>query len=97
VAKEAGQFRLEIRAEGQATIRGHYELTSQLKTTPDSTDTERLAAEQLLVEANDLERSGSKEALQMAIDKRAATLPIWRKLADRFWEAYSLHYSGRAA
>jgi CHAT domain-containing protein/tetratricopeptide (TPR) repeat protein len=95
VADKAGEYRLEIRADAPATLSGHYQLTSQLKVTSETSDTERLTAERLLIEANDLERKGSKESLQASIDKRGEALLLWRNLGDRYWEAYSLHYSGR--
>jgi hypothetical protein len=93
----AGAYRLEIRAAGAPAVKGRYVLTSAVKASASATDKERQAAEQLLSEANELESEGSKESLQKSIDKRAAALLLWRKLGDKYWEAYALHYSGRAS
>jgi len=95
-AATTGEYRVEIRADAASMLRGHYRLTSVVKPASDG-DRQRLSAEHLLIEANDLEREGSKESLQKSLDKRGEALVIWRTLSDRYWEAYTLHYSGRAA
>jgi tetratricopeptide (TPR) repeat protein len=96
-AEKAGEYRLEIRADAAPVVHGRYELASEVKPQALETDRQRLTAERLLIEANDLEHEGSKESLQKSIDKRSEALVLWRKLGDRYWEAYSLHYSGRAS
>jgi hypothetical protein len=97
IAEKAGLYRLELAAAGAAVVRGRYTLTSEVKASPSGTDKDRQAAEQLLREANVLESEGSKESLQKSIDKRGDALLLWRKLGDKYWEAFALHYSGRAS
>lgn len=95
--EKAGAYRLEIRADAAAILRGRYKLTSVVKPQVQNTDRERLTAERLLIEANDLERAGAKKSLQKSIDKLGEALLLWLKLGDPYWEAYSLNHSGRAA
>jgi len=95
-AENTGDYRLDIHADAAPIVRGRYALVSEIKPRTEESDRRRLSAERLLIESSDLEREGSKESLQRAINKRGEALAIWRKLGDRYWEAYSLHYSGRA-
>src|SRR6185295_9643319 len=96
-AEQTADYKLEVRADGTAVVQGRYQLVSEVKSLAQESDRERLTAERLLLQANDLEREGTPESLQKSIDKRAEALVLWRKLADKYWEAYSLHYSGRAS
>ena len=96
-AEQSGEYRLEVHSDVSSMVHGRYEITSELKPQPSETDRQRLAAEQLLIEANNFEREGAQQSLRKAIEKRAEAIVLWRKLGDRYWEAYSIHYSGRAA
>lgn len=96
-AEQNGEYRIEVHAVAASVVRGRYEISSELKPQPGEADRLRLLAERLLVEANDFEREGSKQSLAKAIEKRAEAIVLWRKLGDRYWEAYAKHYSGRAA
>ena len=95
-AEKAGKYKLEIHAVAAPLLRGRYEFTTDLKPQAGESDKQRLTAERLLIEANDQEREGSTESLQKSLDLRAKALALWRKLGDRYWEAYSLHCTGRA-
>jgi hypothetical protein len=75
-AAKAGEYRLEIHADAAPMLHGRYELVSEMKPQAQETDQQRLTAERLLVEANDLEREGSKESLQKSIDRRGEALML---------------------
>jgi len=94
---QAGEYRVEVRAEGPPTARGRYELTGEVKAGADAGDRERQSAEELLREAVALEREGSKESLSRSVGKYGEATGRWRGVGDRFWEAFALHYSGRAS
>ena len=96
VAEKAGAYRLEVGGSGPALLRGRYELTSETRATADEADKARAAAERLLSDASALEREGAKESLARAVEKYVEAGRQWRALGDKFWEAYALHYSGRA-
>jgi CHAT domain-containing protein/Tfp pilus assembly protein PilF len=94
VAEKAGEYRLEIRSDAPATSSGHYELSSKLKPAVETEDMERLRAERLLTEANNLVHDGSKESLPKSINKCTEALSLWRKLRDPYWEAYAVNNIG---
>lgn len=94
-APKGGEYRLEVLSDTSSLVHGHYELTCQINSATDDASRQRLAAERLLNEAVVSEREGSKEGLEKAIAKSNAAQESWHKLGDRYWEAYSLHFSGR--
>src|SRR4029077_14167991 len=55
-AEKAGEYKLEIRADAAPVVHGRYELVSEVKSQVQEPDRQRLTAERLLIEANDLER-----------------------------------------
>jgi CHAT domain-containing protein len=93
-AAAPGAYRLELRALGTAAVSGRYELATEVKAAA-AADRERMAAERQLLEASALEREGTKESLERALEKYVAAAAQWRKLGDRVWEAYALHSSAR--
>lgn len=92
-----GEYRLEVRGGGAAASSGRYELTSEVKPGATGADRERGGAERLLVEAARLEREGTKESLELSVVRYSEAAAKWRTLGERYWEAYALHYSGRAS
>ncbi len=97
VAKQSGVYWLHISSSETGARSGSYRLTASVKPSPTSLDLKRQSAEQLLIEANALEVEGTPESLQLAIEKRSESRNFLRSLGDRYWEAYALHYSARAA
>ena len=64
-----------------------------MKAAATAQDRQRIAAEVLMLEANELRRQGTKTAEQ-AIDKLQQALSVWRELGDPYWAAWSLYNIG---
>jgi CHAT domain-containing protein/tetratricopeptide (TPR) repeat protein len=90
-----GSYRLTVRGDKAAALRGSYRLEATVQGTATEHDRKRLAAEALLVEANELNKQGARTA-QQAVEKLEKALTIWRELGEPFWTAYSLFMTGAA-
>lgn len=93
-ATKTGNYRLEVRPVSAASLRGPYRITSEIKPTATEADRERRHAEKLLTEANKLGGANAKETSHEAIEKYQESLSLWRKLGDRYWEAYAISALG---
>ncbi|HXD31170.1 MAG TPA: tetratricopeptide repeat protein [Pyrinomonadaceae bacterium] len=97
IAKQGGVYWLHISSSDTNARNGSYRLTASVKAAPAAADLKRQSAEQLLLEANALEIENTEVSLQSAFEKRSEARKLWHSLGDRYWEAYSIHYSARAA
>ena len=88
-----GAYRLTVRIRGAATQRGTYRLQTEVKTEASTQDRQRLTAEALLIESDELSKQGGKTAPQL-IEKMQQALPIWRELDEPQWVEYSLSMIG---
>ena len=61
---------------------------------PTAEDRQRITAEQLMIEAKPLVAQGS--TAQRAIEKLEQALALWRGLGERYFEARTLYFIGRA-
>ena len=86
-APAAGNYQMVIRANGVATLSGAYQVRLELKDTATEQDQKRLAGEQLLIEAA---AQALRMDFQQSIEKEQQALTLWRELADRGWEGYTL-------
>ena len=93
-ATETGTYRLEVRPVSAGAARGKYVITSEIRPSATTQDRNRLAAERLLIEFYKLRQEGSAESQRQAIAKGEQALPLWRELADKYWEAYTLNNIG---
>src|SRR5436190_2916936 len=91
----AGSYRLIVRGKGQVELRGSYRLDATVQTRSTAEDRKRVAAEALLVEANELLKQGNKTA-QQQIEKLDQALLLWRELGDTYWAAMTLSRIGTA-
>jgi CHAT domain-containing protein/tetratricopeptide (TPR) repeat protein len=94
-AAASGEHRLTIRAVGSATLTGSYRVYLEVKASATAQDRQRLAAEALMLEANELQKHAGKTAEQV-IDKLQQALPVWRELNEPYWAAWSLVRIGAA-
>ena len=94
-ATASGDYRLTVRAGGSAAIAGSYQVRLEVKAAATAQDRQRIAAERLMLEANELRRQGGKTAEQ-TIDKLQQALSVWRELGDQYWAAWSLSSIGVA-
>jgi CHAT domain-containing protein/tetratricopeptide (TPR) repeat protein len=90
-----GTYRLTVRGVGAAALRGSYRLEAAVNATATAQDRQRLTAEALLIEANELEKQADKTAPQV-IEKLRQALPVWHELGERTWVAWSLTRIGHA-
>jgi len=95
VEAAGGDYRLTLRAAGSATLAGSYRVRLEVKAAATAQDRQRISAEALMLEANELRRQGGKQAEQ-AIDKLQQALSVWRELGDPYWVAWSLSSIGVA-
>jgi DNA/RNA endonuclease G (NUC1) len=77
-----------------APPRGSYRLEASVLAAATQQDRKRVAAEALLVEANELGKQGGKTATQ-AIEKLEQAVLMWRELGEPIWVAWSLNKIGR--
>ncbi len=94
-ATASGNYRLTVRAGGSAAIAGFYQMRLEVKAAATAHDRQRIAAERLMLEADELRGQGGKTAEQ-TIDKLQAALSVWRELDDQYWAAWSLSSIGVA-
>ncbi|MEJ7710945.1 MAG: tetratricopeptide repeat protein [Pyrinomonadaceae bacterium] len=94
-AATSGDYRLTVRAAGSATLAGSYRVRLEVKAAATAQDRQRIAAEALMIEANELRRQGGKKAEQV-IDKLQQALSVWRELSDPYWVAWSFSRIGLA-
>jgi CHAT domain-containing protein/tetratricopeptide (TPR) repeat protein len=94
-ATASGDYRLTVRAGGSAALVGSYQVRLEVKAAATAQDRQRIAAEQWMLEADELRRQGGKTAEQ-AIDKLQTALSVWRELGDQYWAGWSLSSIGVA-
>ena len=92
-AEAGGDYRLTARALGAGTLTGSYLLRLEVRA-PTAEDRQRITAERLMIEANPLVAQGS--TAQRAIEKSEQALALWRGLGERYFEARTLYFMGRA-
>ncbi len=76
-------------------LRGSYRLEVAVRAEATAQDRQRLKAEALLVEANELSKQAGRTA-QQVIEKAQQALPLWRELGEPHWTAYALSLIGTA-
>src|SRR6266487_1867697 len=90
----AGTYRLTVRGGGTATQLGSYRLEAAVQATATAQDRRRLAAEALMIEANELK--GAVKTAPQVIEKLQPVLPVWRELGEPSPAAWSLFRIGKA-
>jgi tetratricopeptide (TPR) repeat protein len=94
-AATSGRYRLTLRGNGPAKLRGSYRLEAAVQASATAQDRQRLTAEALLVEVKGLRKQRANTA-QQAIEKLQQALGLWRELREPAWTAYSLYRIGSA-
>ncbi|HEX4945083.1 MAG TPA: tetratricopeptide repeat protein [Blastocatellia bacterium] len=93
-ALQAGNYHLTVRGVGTALRRGAYRLETTASATATPQDRKHLAAQTLLLEADELAKQIPQTAPQV-IEKLEQALPIWRELGVTYWVALTLNRMGR--
>ena len=91
--KTTGNYQVIVRTNAMATVRGSYRLDALVQANVAAADRQRLRAEALLLEGNELRKQEGKTA-QQVIEKMQEALPLWRELGEPQWAAYSVSIIG---
>jgi CHAT domain-containing protein/Tfp pilus assembly protein PilF len=93
IAATAGEFRLEVRSPNPANAAGRYELKLEVR---DATaqDRDRVAAERAFQAGERLRNQATDETRRSALGKYEEALALYRAVADRRGEAFTLHGLG---
>ncbi len=94
IAEAPGIYRLEVASGDKNVPAGRYRVTVEPVRAPSGQDRARIAAEQMLFEAAQLQVQGSADSSKTAIQKYLASLPLWRTAGDRYEEALTLDSVG---
>ena len=94
IADADGRHRLEVRALESPDAHGQYELKIEAirRATPE--DRQRLSAEQMVAEGEQLLKEWKAESSRRAIDKFRDSLTLWRAVRDRREEGRTLRRIG---
>ncbi len=88
-----GDYQVIVRTNAMATVRGSYRLDVLVQAITTTADRQRLRAEALLLEGNELRKQEGKTA-QQVIEKMQQALPLWRELGEPQWMAYAVSIIG---
>lgn len=94
-AGAARNYQIVVRANGDATQSGAYEMRTDIKAKASAQDRQRMTAELLLNEARKLLTQGKYTDPQLT-DKLGQSLTLWRDLDDRYWQGLALNSVGVA-
>jgi CHAT domain-containing protein/Tfp pilus assembly protein PilF len=95
-ASVSGDYRLGVRAGGGAMLRGAYRLRTKVKAGTAAQDKQRIAAERLIIEANELNAQGGGKAAEPMLAKLPQAVALFDALGDQYWSAWSLRAIGWA-
>jgi CHAT domain-containing protein/Tfp pilus assembly protein PilF len=93
-AQAGGDYLLEVTSSSAMKLAGRYSVESFVKSHASADDITRATAEQLLIEAKELFRSGRPSNLRRALSKAGQSLPLWLRLDDKYWVAYTFNSLG---
>ncbi|MGB9180870.1 MAG: tetratricopeptide repeat protein, partial [Pyrinomonadaceae bacterium] len=91
---QAGDYRLEVRAQVKDAAAAPYEVEIRELRSASAQDGNRIAAYQLYLEGAQLLAQGTTESRQGAVRKFQEMLPLLRAAGDRLEEAETLSYIG---
>lgn len=91
----SGDYQIVVSANSSNKIAGSLNLLLEVKTISTMQDKQRISAEKLLSEANELRKQGGKTAAQV-IEKLDPALLLWQEIGDKYWLAWSLYNIGVA-
>jgi CHAT domain-containing protein/Tfp pilus assembly protein PilF len=94
IADSEGRYRVEVRSLETAMTPGHYDLTIEAIRHATEEDKQRVIAEQMVAEAEQLLKEWKAESSRKAIDKFQGSLTLWRGLRDRREEGRTLRRIG---
>ncbi|MGB7922024.1 MAG: tetratricopeptide repeat protein [Pyrinomonadaceae bacterium] len=95
VVSEAGSYAVVVRASG-AKLGDGYNLASHVKEVAMLADRERVDAERLFAEGLTSFLNVNSEGFREAVVKWNESLPLWKKLGEKYWEGYTNFFLGVA-
>jgi CHAT domain-containing protein/Tfp pilus assembly protein PilF len=87
VARVAGEYRIEVRSAEKENARGRYEIKIEELRQATAEDEQRVAAEILLADGEQLQAEGRADSLRGAVKKYEQALPIFRAVGERSRES----------
>lgn len=94
LARTSGDYVVEVRSD-KSIPEGSYALRAEEPRSPSQSDLDRLAAERLFAEAQELRSRRTAEARKQAVEKYKESLALWVALGDAHGRAYTLCNVGR--
>ncbi|HXG67328.1 MAG TPA: tetratricopeptide repeat protein, partial [Blastocatellia bacterium] len=94
IADAAGEYRLEVRAQGKDGEAGRYEVKIEEQRAATAQDRDRIAADRAMEEGDDLLGGNSEESLKKAFEKFHEALLLYRALGDKKGEGAALDNMG---
>jgi len=94
LAERSGTYLLEVRSLDPTAIVGRYELRLEALRAATMQDKQRIAAEKIFAEGQQLEKQGSAESLHAALAKYGDARTQWQALSDTLGEAKAIHQTG---
>ena len=91
----SGDYRIVVRPIAATALKSAYQVRLEVKAAATAQDKQRISAERLLAEVARLSQQRGVSVVQ-TIEKAEKALTLWRDLADRYWEARTLHLIGIA-
>jgi len=89
IADSPGIYHLEVASDDKNAPAARYRVTVSISGKVTDADRSRIAAEKLFADATQLQARGTPEALQAAVEKFEATLPLWQQTGDLYEQAVS--------
>ncbi len=86
VAETSSQYRLTVKAINSKGLGGKYIVTVVEVRPATTTDTDRIRAQQMFLEAAQYQNQETDSDLRKAIEIYQASVKLWQKLGDRQWE-----------
>ncbi len=89
IAMTGGDYRLDVRAVGETTAVGRYEIKTYPPRAATDQDRKRIQAETLFQDALRLGQVEVSESVRQACDKYEVTVELFREIGDKYAEALS--------
>lgn len=94
VVEQAGRYDVVIGC-GETSVGGTYRLTAEIKDAQSAAAKGWVEARRLLDEGRAATRGGGETGLREAIEKWEASLLLWKKLGEKYWEGETRAALGR--
>jgi CHAT domain-containing protein/Tfp pilus assembly protein PilF len=94
IAGKTDKYMVMITAP-KSHLTGSYQMKAEIKETATAQDRERIKAERLVAKAFKEWKKDSAQGTRGVITILEESLPVWKSLGDKYWEAHTLTFIGR--